>query len=113
MAGRDYNPRLTCRPHVWHRWRTHQEREDGGDGGQLRQCLDCGKRGRTQARLGWVLGGSGQTVSPFDPCRAAIDRDAALGLTAVRRPRAHRGSPRSRSSRTRCCPPSRMSWRSF
>ena len=78
MADRVYNPRLTFRLRLWHRWRTCQDREDSG---QFQQCLDCGKCGPTQAGVGWVLGGSGQTVSPFDPCRAAVDRDAALGMT--------------------------------
>ena len=43
MSERAYNPRLTCRLHVWHRWRTYRDPEAGGDGGQFQRCLDCGK----------------------------------------------------------------------
>jgi hypothetical protein len=32
-------PRLNCRLHLWHRWRTHQV----NDGGLFQECLDCGK----------------------------------------------------------------------
>ena len=40
MAERVYNPRLTCRLHVWHPYR---DREAGAYSGRFQQCLDCGK----------------------------------------------------------------------
>jgi hypothetical protein len=44
MAERVYQPRWTCRLHIWHRWRTHRVAAGWDDyGSQYQECVDCGR----------------------------------------------------------------------
>jgi hypothetical protein len=36
--------RWWCRPHLWHRWRTHRYPNSADYGARYQECLDCGKQ---------------------------------------------------------------------
>ncbi len=47
--------RITCRLHVWHRWRTHRYPNATETGARYQQCLDCGKQRDVPIGVGMVM----------------------------------------------------------
>ena len=46
--------RITCRLHLWHRWRTHRYPNATEPGALYQECLDCGKQRDRPIGVGMV-----------------------------------------------------------